>query len=118
MKANSKWIWPTKEVQADQYGEFYQPFEYSGEKAELRISADSNYAVYVNGKLATSDQYPDYPHYKVYDVIDLTPFCEQGVSMSCGWMKNCRAVRKKERFPASAASTAMAISKPLLASWA
>ena len=80
MKANSKWIWPSKEVQADQYGEFYQSFDYIGEKAELRISADSNYAVYVNGKLAASDQYPDYPHYKVYDVIDLTPFCVQGVN--------------------------------------
>ena len=78
MKA--KWIWLSKEVQADQYGEFYQSFDFAGEKAELRISADSNYAVYVNGKLAASDQYPDYPHYKVYDVIDLTPFCEQGVN--------------------------------------
>ncbi len=78
MKANSKWSWPACEPGVDQYAEFYQAFEYVGEKAELRISADSNYAVYVNGKLAASDQYPDYPHYKVYDVIDLSPFCNKG----------------------------------------
>ncbi len=78
MKGNSKWIWPVRESGVDQYGEFYQAFEYSGQKAELHISADSNYAIYVNGKLAASDQYPDYPHYKVYDVIDLAPFCVRG----------------------------------------
>lgn len=78
MKANSKWIWPACEVCADQYAEFYQVFEYAGGTAELRSSVDSNYAVYVNGKLAASGQYPDYPHYKVYDVIDLAPFCDAG----------------------------------------
>lgn len=80
MKVNSKWIWPVCEPGVDQYGEFYQAFEYAGQKAELRISADSNYAVYVNGQLAASNQYPDYPHYKVYDIIDLTAFCAQGIN--------------------------------------
>lgn len=78
MKANSKWIWPVCEAGVDQYGDFYQGFEYAGQKAQLYISADSNYAVYVNGKLAASNQYPDFPHYKVYDQIDLTPFCTHG----------------------------------------
>ena len=49
MKANSKWIWPVCEAGVDQYGEFYQAFLYAGQKAQLSISADSNYAVYVNG---------------------------------------------------------------------
>ena len=80
MKANSKWIWPVCEAGADQYGEFYQAFTYAGQKAELRISADSNYAVYINGQLAASNQYPDFPHYKVYDNIDLTTFCVKGVN--------------------------------------
>lgn len=80
MKVNSKWIWPVCKDGVDQYGEFYQVFEYAGQKAELRISADSNYAVYVNGQLAASDQYPDFPHYKVYDVIDLTALCVHGIN--------------------------------------
>lgn len=78
MKANSKWIWPVCEAGNDQYAEFLQSFNYAGQGAELRISADSNYAVYVNGRLAASGQYPDFPHYKVYDAIDLTAYCVQG----------------------------------------
>ncbi len=80
MKANSKWIWPVCEADVDQYAEFFQAFQYAGQRAELLISADSNYAVYVNGKLAASDQYPDFPHYKVYDTIDLSSYCVQGVN--------------------------------------
>lgn len=80
MNTNSKWIWPECQAGPDQYGEFYQAFEYLDEKAEFRISADSNYAVYVNGQLAASGQYPDYPHYKVFDTIDLTPFCTRGIN--------------------------------------
>ncbi len=78
MKINSKWIWLDREAAADTYGEFYDRFLYEGGKAELRISADSNYAVYVNGKLADSGQYPDFPHYKVYDTLDLTPYVRVG----------------------------------------
>lgn len=80
MKADSRWIWPVQKAGRDEYGEFYQPFHYSCQKAELRISADSNYAVYLNGRLAAIDQYPDYPHDKVYDVIDLTQYCTAGVN--------------------------------------
>lgn len=80
MKADSKWIWPVSESSADQYAEFYQQFEYAGQKAEILISADSNYAVYVNGRLAASDQYPDFPYYKIYDSIDLSAYCAQGVN--------------------------------------
>ena len=78
MKINSKWIWLDREAAADTYGEFYDRFLYEGGKAELRISADSNYAVYVNGKLADSGQYPDFPHYKIYDTLDLTPYVRVG----------------------------------------
>ena len=44
----------------------------------IRISADSNYAIYLNGNFAASEQYPDFPHYKVYDEIDITKFCKKG----------------------------------------
>ena len=44
----------------------------------MSISVDSNYAIWVNGKLANSGQYPDYPHYKVMDSLDLTAFCVPG----------------------------------------
>ena len=78
MKTNSRWIWLDREATTDSYGEFYEAFDFAGGSGELLISADSNYAVYVNGKLVDSGQYPDFPHYKVYDCLDLTPYLKVG----------------------------------------
>ena len=75
----AKWIWCDTEAQADEYAEFYSSFYYNkGEKAELLISADSNYAVYINGVLATFGQYADFPYDKIYDVVDVSSFCKAG----------------------------------------
>lgn len=74
-----KWIWCDTEAQADEYAEFYSSFYYSrGEKAELLISADSNYAVYINGALAAFGQYADFPYDKVYDIVDVSSYCKVG----------------------------------------
>ena len=75
---NSKWIWLKEEAYKDMYGEFADKFSYEGGKATLKISADSNYAVYVNGKIADSGQYADYPYHKVYDELDITELCVKG----------------------------------------
>ena len=75
---NSKWIWSSPQAAPDEYGEFYTGFDFSGGNAVLNISADSNYAAYVNGKLAAFGQYADYPHDKVYDSVDITAFCRPG----------------------------------------
>ena len=75
MNACSNWIWLAQGSKADQYAEFYDCFAFQGFKTVLRISADSGYAVYVNGVLAASGQYPDFPHDKIYDEIDLTETC-------------------------------------------
>lgn len=73
-----KWIWTNASPQPDEYGEFYTSFDYLGDGAELLISADSNYAVYLNGQLAACGQYADYPYDKIYDVIDLSKYCHLG----------------------------------------
>lgn len=78
MDARSGWIWLSQGECMDQYGEFYDSFDFSEGRAMLRISADSNYAAYVNGELAYSGQYPDFPHYKIYDELDLTKYCRLG----------------------------------------
>ena len=78
MDARSGWIWLSQGECVDQYGEFYDSFDFSEGRAMLRISADSNYAAYVNGELAYSGQYPDFPHYKIYDELDLTKYCRLG----------------------------------------
>ena len=78
MDARSGWIWLSQGECVDQYGEFYDSFDFSEGRAMLRISADSNYAAYVNGELAYSGQYPDFPHYKIYDELELTKYCRMG----------------------------------------
>ena len=75
---NASWIWCNNHPQADEYGEFVDKFSYNGGKAVLQISADSNYAVYLNGELVAFGQYADFPHDKVYDEIDVTKHCRTG----------------------------------------
>ena len=74
----SKWIWPTSDARPDEYAEFYECIDFYGKSAELYISSDSNYTVYVNGSLAAFGQYADFPYKKVYDRIDLSRYMRQG----------------------------------------
>ena len=78
MDARSKWIWKKELVGNDSYCDFLDTFLYKGGKVCIRISADTNYAVYINGNFVESGQYADYPHYKVYDEVDVTRFCKMG----------------------------------------
>ena len=74
----SKWIWPNATPRADEYAEFLCEADFTGRGAELYISSDSNYTVYVNGTLAAFGQYADFPYMKVYDKIDLSPYMRHG----------------------------------------
>ena len=74
----AKWIWPTPEAQPDEYAEFYEEINFFGKEAELCISSDSNYTVYINGSLAAFGQYADFPYKKVYDRIDVSRYMRQG----------------------------------------
>ena len=71
MKA--KWIWLSSGEKEDVYGEFIEEFSLVSQ-ATLRISADSEYAVYLNGEYVYSGQYADFPWYKIHDDIDLSPY--------------------------------------------
>lgn len=76
---NSKWIWAVEKPEADEYAEFRSEFEYS-DGMKLYISADSNYAVYVNGKLVGFGQYGDFEHWKIADEIDISAACSKGIN--------------------------------------
>ena len=79
MNELSKWIWRSGLEGNDIYCDFYEEFNYSGEgKLSFKVSADSNYALYINGVWVESGQYPDYPYYKIYDEFDITKFCRAG----------------------------------------
>ncbi len=75
----AKWIWNGQTDGMDCYAEFITRYEFEEyDKVSLRISVDSNYAVYVNGSFVDSGQYGDYPYYKVYDEIDLSKYIVSG----------------------------------------
>ena len=74
----ASWIWSNPNPQQDEYGEFVDHFIYEEGNVILRISADSNYAAYINGTLAAWGQYADFPYDKVYDEVDVTDFCQKG----------------------------------------
>lgn len=77
----AKWIWCNDAEKEDCYSEFLVAKEfYKNDDVKLRVSSDSNYAVYVNGMFVDSGQYADMPHYKVYDELDLSDYMTRGIN--------------------------------------
>lgn len=76
----AKWIWNDNCNGKDCYCEFIDEFniEKINEKVLISLSVDSDYVLYINGKYVASNQYADYPHYKVYDEIDISKFVHLG----------------------------------------
>ena len=77
---NAAWIWENADAKPDEHAEFFAEFDYSisDGKVYLSISADSEYGVYLNGKFVEFGQYPDYPHYKVYDRLEVSEYLVEG----------------------------------------
>ncbi|MBQ3490696.1 MAG: family 78 glycoside hydrolase catalytic domain [Clostridia bacterium] len=74
----AEWIWSTETPSPDEYAEFYTSFLYEEGDIRIAVSADSNYAVYINGALVVFGQYADYPYDKIYDIAELRPYCVKG----------------------------------------
>ena len=74
----AKWIWVNAQAKPDEYGEFFAPLTWRGDKTVCRISCDGDYALYINGALVSSNQYGDFEHYKIYDTVDITPYLRLG----------------------------------------
>ena len=75
---HTMWIWSGSNPKEDEYGEFVDFFTYESGTITLQISADSNYAAYINGELAAWGQYADFPYDKIYDEVNVTAFCQKG----------------------------------------
>lgn len=79
MFENSKWIWGKGITGSDTYCDFREScFCDSTKKTVIRISADSNYALHINGQFVESGQYADYPNYKIYDEINISDYITDG----------------------------------------
>ena len=75
---NAKWIWKSKEAGKDEYVLFHFDLVYMGGEALMRLSADSDYNLLVNGKMVSFGQYHEYEETAVYDEIDLKDFLNSG----------------------------------------
>ena len=73
-------IWLGEQVApVDSYYRFRKTFQLkSTNKTELRISADSDYAVYINGKRISVTQFPDFPDRKTFATIDISDEVKKG----------------------------------------
>lgn len=74
----AQWIFADTEVCEDLYTDYRDVFSYTGGKVWFFISADSDYTLFINNKYVASNQYSDFPHYKIYDEIELSPFLTEG----------------------------------------
>lgn len=63
------------------YAEFLKPFALKSTDCKIKISADTEYAVYLNGRYVSHGQYGDYPFYKSYDLIDLSKYVNEGENL-------------------------------------
>lgn len=80
---NAEWIWHCDNYDENEYAEFFEELEYNGKNTTLHISVCGDYVVFINGKYVASNQYADFPHYKVYDEINISDFLEYGKNTIC-----------------------------------
>lgn len=75
---NPSWIWlDKKEAQDDSYAEFKTRFISHGGNVNLKISSDSFCVAYINGELVFFTGCADYPHYKLYDEVNIGRYCKE-----------------------------------------
>ncbi|NQY74135.1 MAG: hypothetical protein HRT90_05165, partial [Candidatus Margulisbacteria bacterium] len=85
-ESSTKWIFPTLPSDAvNQYVDFYHTFEVEdiSSSPHLLISADTDYAVWLNGKMLGHGQYSDYPDQKTYDTFSLEGLIRKGSNTLC-----------------------------------
>lgn len=75
--SRAKWIYADCTVCDDQYTEYLDFLPRMAGKTLLYLSADSNYAVKINGCAVASGQYGDFEHYKIYDVLDVSDYLSE-----------------------------------------
>lgn len=76
----AQWIWCPGLSGINLYADFFTPFSVSGagDPLLLHISAEHQYAAFVNGTFAASGQYTDLPQSKVYQTHDISPAAAPG----------------------------------------
>ena len=75
-----KWVWfPENQQRINQYVDFRREFMIDKVcDAELLISVDTNFVVWINGHLAGTGQFTDYPENKTFSQIDIGHLLQAG----------------------------------------
>ena len=76
----ASWVWPVEWNQPNCYMQFRHEFILAdrAEEATFYISADSNYAFWINGEFISAGQFHDFPDQKSYDVFNIEKTLKQG----------------------------------------
>ena len=80
---NACMIWHSEAFAENDYAEFCEILTYSGGDAKLLVSVSGDYTVFINGKFTESNQFADFPQYRVYDEIDITSHLKNGENVIC-----------------------------------
>ncbi len=76
-------IWSSKPAERDSYRRFRRTFEWNGEEsAPVRISADSTFVLYINGKRVPVAQLADMPDDRTYSEYDIAEFLRPGKNIA------------------------------------
>ena len=82
MNDGCKWIWTSQDYEENSnlYVHFQSTFNISQNTGRyiMKISADSQYALWINDCFVNYGQYADYPEYKIYDSIDISGYVVSG----------------------------------------
>lgn len=79
--SGARWLWPASlDDGANQYVEFRQSFQSTSalKTAELVITCDSEYAVWLNGEFLDCGQFPDVPPERTCDLVEIAGKIRKG----------------------------------------
>ena len=57
LNSMAKWIWENKNPQIEEYVFFEEKFNFSGKKTVVKIAGETDYILYINGKVASFGQF-------------------------------------------------------------
>lgn len=81
-----KWIWANRnQNEINQYVSFRKTFvcDRNPRKAQVLISVDSDYSLWINGREVYGRQFPSYPRYRTYNVHDVADWLHKGENSMC-----------------------------------
>jgi len=81
LQEQTRWIWrKSAEKEIDTYQRFRKEFDWDARQGKcfLQLSADSSFAVYINGKRVPGGQFSDYPEQRTYSTLEVTPYLQNG----------------------------------------